>query len=93
MPVSNVAIIGYGTAGQALAVLLGRAGVDVQVFEQAPEPGPVGAGFLLQPSGLQVLWQMGLLDQTLRHGAIVSRLFGQSASGKTVMDIRYEQLD
>lgn len=93
MPVSNVAIIGYGTAGQALAVLLGRAGVDVQVFEQAPEPGPVGAGFLLQPSGLQVLWRMGLLDQALRHGAIVSRLFGQSASGKTVMDIRYEQLD
>lgn len=93
MQLGKVAIIGYGTAGQALAVLLARAGVDVEVFEQAPAPGPVGAGFLLQPSGLQVLWRMGVLEQTLAHGAVVQRLFGQSAAGKTVMDIRYAGLD
>lgn len=93
MRVNKVAIIGYGTAGQALAVLLGRAGSAVEVFEQAAAPGPVGAGFLLQPSGLQVLWQMGLLDPVLAHGVAVNRLFGQSATGRTVMDIRYCQLD
>lgn len=93
MQLGKVAIIGYGTAGQALAVLLARAGMDVQVFEQAAAPGPVGAGFLLQPSGLQVLWRMGLLDPVLAHGAVVHRLFGQSAGGRTVMDIRYAGLD
>ena len=93
MHTRKVAIIGYGTAGQALAVLLGRAGVEVEVFEQAAQPGPVGAGFLLQPSGLQVLWQMGLLDAAFAHGAVVHQLFGQSASERTVMDIRYARLD
>ena len=64
----SVAIVGYGTAGQALAILLARDGHRVEVFEQAAQPGPVGAGFLLQPTGLQVLWQMGLLPQALASG-------------------------
>ncbi|AZK88366.1 oxidoreductase [Xanthomonas oryzae pv. oryzae] len=67
----RIAVVGYGTAGQALAVLLGTDGHQLEVFERAPAPapGPVGAGFLLQPSGLQVLWNMGLLPQALAHGA------------------------
>jgi 2-polyprenyl-6-methoxyphenol hydroxylase-like FAD-dependent oxidoreductase len=89
----NVAIVGYGTAGQALAILLSRDGHKVEVFERAPEPGPVGAGFLLQPTGLQVLWQMGLLPAALRHGAPVCRLYGETPSGRGVMDMRYEGLD
>src|SRR5690606_38775363 len=88
----DVAIVGYGTAGQALAVLLTRDGHRVQVFEQAAQPGPVGAGFLLQPSGLQVLWQMGLLPQVLAHGAAVRRLYGDTPCGRAVMDMRYAGL-
>lgn len=65
----RIAVVGYGTAGQALAVLLGADGHQLEVFERAAAPGPVGAGFLLQPSGLQVLWNMGLLPQALAHGA------------------------
>ncbi|HVK53265.1 MAG TPA: NAD(P)-binding protein, partial [Pseudoxanthomonas sp.] len=38
----DVAVIGYGTAGQALALLLARDGHRVQVFEQAAQLGPVG---------------------------------------------------
>ncbi|HYM87266.1 MAG TPA: NAD(P)/FAD-dependent oxidoreductase, partial [Pseudoxanthomonas sp.] len=89
----NVAIVGYGTAGQALAILLARDGHAVQVFERAAEPGPVGAGFLLQPTGLQVLWQMGLLPAALAHGAPVTRLYGETPCGRGVMDMRYEGLD
>ena len=48
----HIAIVGYGTAGQALALLLSRDGHAVEVFERAPQLGPVGAGFLLQPTGL-----------------------------------------
>ncbi len=89
----DIAIVGYGTAGQALAVLLTRDGHRVQVFEQAAQPGPVGAGFLLQPSGLQVLWQMQLLPQVLAHGAVVRRLYGDTPCGRAVMDMRYAGLD
>lgn len=89
----HIAIVGYGTAGQAAAVLLSRDGHRVEVFEQAPQPGPVGAGFLLQPTGLQVLWSMGLLDAALAHGAPVRRLYGETPSGRGVMDMRYSGLD
>ena len=53
----------------------------------------MGAGFLLQPSGLQVLWRMGLLEQVLAHGAVVERLFGDTPCGRAVMDMRYAGLD
>ncbi|MFT3756922.1 MAG: NAD(P)/FAD-dependent oxidoreductase [Pseudoxanthomonas sp.] len=89
----DIAIVGYGTAGQAAAVLLQRDGHRVQVFERAPQPGPVGAGFLLQPTGLQVLWKMGLLGAALAHGAPVRRLFGETPCGRAVMDMRYAGLD
>lgn len=89
----RIAIIGYGTAGQALAILLARDGHQVEVFERASQPGPVGAGFLLQPSGLQVLWRMGLLEQVRAHAAPVHRLFGDTPCGRAVMDMRYDGLD
>ena len=74
-------------------MLLARDGHRVDVFERAPEPGPVGAGFLLQPTGLQVLWRMGLLDPALAHGARVDRLYGDTPCGRAVMDMRYAGLD
>ncbi|QSX78225.1 FAD-dependent oxidoreductase [Agrilutibacter solisilvae] len=89
----RVAIVGYGTAGQTSALLLARAGHRVEVFEQAPALGPVGAGFLLQPTGMVALWRLGLLDAALAHGARVDRLIGHSHQGRAVMDMRYRELD
>jgi len=89
----DIAIVGYGTAGQAAALALSADGHRVQVFERAADPGPVGAGFLLQPTGLQAVWQLGLLDEALRYGARVERLFGDLESGRAVMDMRYAELD
>jgi len=88
----RIAIVGYGTAGQTLAVALSRDGHRVEVFERVPEPGPVGAGFLLQPTGMSALWELGLLDAALRHGAVVRRLFGETVSARPVMDMRYREL-
>lgn len=93
MPGLRIAIVGYGTAGQAAAVLFGRDGHQVDVFERVPQPGPVGAGFLLQPTGLQVLWEMGLFNAALSHGARIFRLYGENARGRAVMDMRYARLD
>jgi 2-polyprenyl-6-methoxyphenol hydroxylase-like FAD-dependent oxidoreductase len=89
----RIAIVGYGTAGQACALMLSRAGHELQVFERAPVLGPVGAGLLLQPTGLEVLWRLGLLDVALRHGAVVRRLHGCNQRGRDVMDMRYAELD
>ena len=43
----DIAIVGYGTAGQAAARLLQRQGHRLELFERAPQPRPVGAGLLL----------------------------------------------
>ncbi len=89
----HVAIAGFGTAGQAAAVLLSRDGHKVEVFEQSNELGPVGAGVLLQPVGMQVLWEMGLLGEALSHGSRIDRLYGDCASGAVVMDMHYARLE
>ncbi|HEY0232241.1 MAG TPA: NAD(P)/FAD-dependent oxidoreductase [Dokdonella sp.] len=89
----NIAIVGYGTAGQTAAILLSRDGHRVEVFERAAVLGPVGAGFLLQPVGLHVLWEMGLLDAALAHGRRIDRLYGETRAGRAVMDMRYAGLD
>ncbi len=89
----HVAIVGYGTGGQAAALALARHGHSVEVFERVPDPGPVGAGFLLQPTGLQALWRLGLLDEACALGAPVARLHGETPEGRTVMDMHYADLD
>jgi len=61
----RIAIVGYGAAGQASALFLSAQGHVLSVFEQAAEPGPVGTGFLLQPTGLGVLARLGLHEQAL----------------------------
>lgn len=89
----RVAVVGYGTGGQATALMLAGDGHDVEVFERTAELGPVGAGFLLQPVGQLVLWQLGLLDAALEHAAPVTRLYGETVTGRPVMDMRYAELD
>lgn len=88
----HIAIAGYGTAGQAAALLLARDGHRVEVFERAPSPAPVGAGFLLQPTGMGVLMELGLLEMALTLGAPIERLFGDLPSGRAIMKMRYAEL-
>lgn len=88
----RIAIVGYGTGGQAAAVLLSRDGHAVEVFERAPVLGPAGAGFLLQPTGQWVLSELGLLDAALAHAAPITRLYGETVAGRAVMDMRYADL-
>lgn len=85
----QLAVVGYGAAGQAIALLAHRAGWAVDVFERVLAPGPVGAGFLLQPTGLWALEQLGLADAARSVGAPVDQLLGVTPGGRRVMDLRY----
>ncbi len=88
----NIAIIGCGIAGPAAALFLKQSGIDVTVFDKVADLKPVGAGFLLQPAGLDVLNQLGLAQSLLKKGAIVSGLQGHNHKGKMVLDLRYADL-
>jgi 6-hydroxynicotinate 3-monooxygenase len=57
---SSVAIIGAGLGGAAAAILLQQAGLDVQVYEQAPEFKRLGAGIHLGPNVMKIFRRMGL---------------------------------
>jgi flavin-dependent dehydrogenase len=58
----DVLIAGGGIAGSALAILLGRRGLTVELFERArfPREKPCGEG--LMPAGVAILERLGLAE-------------------------------
>ena len=62
-------VVGGGLGGLAAAVALGRAGLDVQVYEQAQQLAEVGAGVSLAPNGLRMLERLGVGEEIERLGA------------------------
>jgi salicylate hydroxylase len=57
-----VAIVGGGIGGLAAALSLLRAGLDVHVYEQAPEMREVGAGIQVSPNATRILHRLGLAE-------------------------------
>ena len=55
-------VVGGGIGGLATAGALTRAGIEVSVYEQAPELGEVGAGVLLGPNSVRLLHRLGLAE-------------------------------
>lgn len=88
-PPYRVGIVGFGIAGGALAIMLARAGHTVTLIERAPQVGPVGAGFLLQPSGQRVVKRLGLLDPIITHSEPIHALHAFKAHGGTLVHLRY----
>ncbi|GAA2857380.1 FAD-dependent oxidoreductase [Streptosporangium fragile] len=66
--VENVLIVGGGTAGSALAILLARAGVAVDVAEIEAGPATLGSGITLQGNALRVLRDLGVWKQVSAAG-------------------------
>ncbi len=85
----RIGIIGCGIAGQAAATGLARDGHDVTVLERFATARPLGAGLLLQPSGLLVLDRLGLRSETERWGATIHALDGRTVRGRRVLDLEY----
>jgi len=88
----RIGVVGCGVAGQAAATFLSETGHDVTVFERFAEPRPLGAGLLLQPTGLAVLDALGLRDAALAAGAKVVGLEARTHRGRSVLDLSYADL-
>jgi salicylate hydroxylase len=80
----SAAVVGGGIGGVAAALALSRAGLDVQVFEQAPELKEVGAGVSLAPNGLRMLASLGVGEAVGRAGARHARTRLSLADGSPV---------
>ncbi|MGZ3417741.1 MAG: FAD-dependent oxidoreductase [Polyangiales bacterium] len=86
----NIGIVGAGTAGAASALFLSRAGHTVTVYERVPDPGAVGAGIVLQPTGQAVLARLGLFETVHAKAARLDGLLCLTDRGKKVVDLAYE---
>lgn len=88
----DIAVIGAGVAGLATALLLARQGHRVRLLERFDTPRPLGAGLLLQPTGLAALARLGLHAEIAALGAPIHRLEGRTRAGRPVFDVRYDTL-
>jgi salicylate hydroxylase len=59
----RILIAGAGIGGLTAALALLRSGIDVEVYEQAPELKEVGAGVQLAANGTRVLYALGIGDE------------------------------
>jgi 2-polyprenyl-6-methoxyphenol hydroxylase-like FAD-dependent oxidoreductase len=64
----SVLIVGSGPTGLTLACDLARRGVDFRIIDKAPSYFPGSRGKGLQPRSLEVLDDLGVVDQILAHG-------------------------
>ncbi len=92
MPPLRIAIAGAGTAGLAAAAFLCRDGHDVQLYERFAEPRPVGAGLMLQPTGLACLASLGLDRAMIERGQVIDRIDGRTIAGARIFDAGYTEL-
>ena len=64
----RVIVIGAGIGGLAAGLMLRRAGIEVDIFEQASELREIGAGIQISPNASIILQRLGLTDQMREFG-------------------------
>jgi len=84
----RIAVIGAGLGGAAAAALLQQRGCDVQVYDQAPSFGRLGAGIHLGPNVIKVLDRVGIADELCRTGVEPERWLSRAwDSGDTLFSL------
>jgi 2-polyprenyl-6-methoxyphenol hydroxylase-like FAD-dependent oxidoreductase len=87
----RVGIAGCGIAGTAAALYLARAGHRPVLYERAPVLGPIGAGFLLQPSGQAVLAELGLLESVVARAEPIAGMRAVHPNGRELLRLPYSE--
>jgi 2-polyprenyl-6-methoxyphenol hydroxylase-like FAD-dependent oxidoreductase len=86
----DVAIIGYGPVGQALAAMLGQAGHRVGVFERWPTLYPLPRACVVDHEAMRILQSIAVAD---RFAALAVPTRGEyvwlNAAGHTLYNFRY----
>lgn len=90
----DVGIIGCGTAGAASALALSRAGHRVTVYERVPAPAAIGAGLVLQPTGLLALSRLdpAVHAEVAAAGAPITALRCETPRRRTLVDVAYAEV-
>jgi 2-polyprenyl-6-methoxyphenol hydroxylase-like FAD-dependent oxidoreductase len=87
-PPRRVLVIGAGTSGTAVTILLRRAAISVDLIEATPHGNAtVGSGITLQGNALRVLRELGVWEQVRREGYAFDEVGITTADG-TVLHVQ-----
>lgn len=78
----SFAIVGGGIGGLTLGIALQRKGISVEIFENAPEIKPLGAGIVLAANALKAFRAIGLENEILAAGNTMKRFSIRNQDGK-----------
>ncbi len=92
MKTLDIAVAGAGPAGLMAAICLARDGHAVRIFERFETPRPIGAGLMLQPTGLACLGRVGLDAAAIAAGVRIARIDGRTVGGGCIFDVSYGDL-
>tara|TARA_R110000868_G_scaffold11116_9_gene54503 strand:- start:7454 stop:8683 length:1230 start_codon:yes stop_codon:yes gene_type:complete len=85
MRTPKVAVIGGGLGGAAAALALHRRGVEVEIYEKAPEISEIGAGLNVSPNALKALRYLGVEDAAVEIGVqSVEQVIRSFRSGRVI---------
>jgi 2-polyprenyl-6-methoxyphenol hydroxylase-like FAD-dependent oxidoreductase len=89
---SEILVVGAGPTGLTLASELHRHGVPCRIVDKAPEPNPDSRATDMQTRTLEVLQDMGLIDEALAigHPHTGVSIFGD---GRWLARMRFEVID
>ncbi|PSR57163.1 monooxygenase [Adhaeribacter arboris] len=80
----KVVIIGGGIAGLTTAISLQQAGVSCAIYEAAPAIKPLGAGLTLAANAMKALAKLGLAEEVLAQGNVLTAFNILDEKGKII---------
>jgi len=88
----DVAVVGAGFGGLGVALACVKAGLSVTILERRPELAPEGVGLVLQPNGLAILAELGVIDHVLAVGQQITTVRQCDSSGRVRAMASYREL-
>src|ERR1700730_9085299 len=85
LPQPRCCIVGGGPAGMMLGFLLARAGVEILVLEKHADFLRDFRGDTIHPSTLELMYELGLLEEFLRRPHQEVRELGGKVAGKSIV--------
>jgi len=80
-----VLVVGGGIGGMAAALALSQQGFRVEIFEQSPEIGEIGAGLQLGPNGFAAMDALGVGERARRRAVFTDDLVMMDAIDGSVI--------
>jgi 2-polyprenyl-6-methoxyphenol hydroxylase-like FAD-dependent oxidoreductase len=78
----KIAVIGGGIAGLTFSLCMEGSGYECHIFEKNPEFGELGAAISIFPNAMFVFRELGLMDELVASGGVMTQAYLKTSSGK-----------